>query len=74
MNPFTLNGRKAGGVGLGGISSKPSAGGAGTLLSTSSKIGGSSITGPGSLSGAGLLQVPTGTGGSLSSINGDRTP
>lgn len=74
MNPFTLNGRKAGGVGFGGISSKQSTGGTGTLLSTSSKIGGSSISGPGSLSGAGSLQVPIGTGSSLSSINGDKTP
>jgi len=75
MNPFTLNGRKAGGTGFGTISTKPSTGAAGTLLSTSSKTGTSSIAGgPGSLSGAGTLQVPVGTGSALSSINGDKTP
>ena len=71
MNPFTLNGRKAGGFGT--VSTKPTSGGTGSLLATS-KAGPGSGTGPGTMSGAGTLQVPVSTGGGLSSINGDRTP
>jgi hypothetical protein len=75
MNPFTLNGRKAGGTGFGTISTKPSTGATGTLLSTSSKGGASLLSGgPGSQTGVGMLQVPVGTGSALSSINGDKTP
>lgn len=72
MNPFTLNGRKAGG-GFGTISTKPTSGGTGSLLSTS-KAGGASVPGSGLISGANTLQVPISTSGALSSINGDRTP
>ena len=68
MNPFTLNGRKAGGYGT--VTSKPLNGAVGSMQSTS-KPGSS---GAGAVSGAGTLQVPISTGSMISSINGDKTP
>lgn len=72
MNPFTLNGRKAGGAatGFGTTSTKPVNGAAGgTLLST--KTGGSTLLNGGISSG---LAVPGTSGSALSSLNGDKTP
>lgn len=71
MNPFTLNGRKAGGAtsGFGTMSTKPVNGSiGGSLLST--KPGGSGLLN----GGVSSLAVPGTSGSALSSLNGDKTP
>jgi hypothetical protein len=70
MNPFTLNGRKAGG-GIGTISAKPIT--TGGIASTTKGAGVTALGGT-ATSGAGLLTVPNGKESTLSSINGDKTP